>query len=203
MGRRPAHAERRARRAVDGRACARDCRAQTRRHHPSGLRRARAGDAGRTGQRRRHREGHHSHASRAAVRRRMVIAVLPPPRHRAADRPRQRHRVPDHAGAGDHLGRARHRFLLHPPPSRRRFHAGAAQSRHGRAVARSVPLRAHVLADLSASPQRPEDVVRQVVLRPDHARHQLEPRQAVAVRDRARARSRAGHVAGQLRRWPR
>ncbi|MFK4672296.1 glycine/D-amino acid oxidase-like deaminating enzyme [Bradyrhizobium diazoefficiens] len=35
------------------------------------------------------------------------------------------------------------------------------------------------------------------VLRPAHARHQLEPRQAVAVRDRTGARSRARHVAGQ------
>ena len=102
MGRRPAHAERRARRAVDGRAGARDRRAQARRHHSSGLRRARAGDAGRTGERRRHREGHHSHAVGAAGGRRLVVAVLPPPRHRAADRPRQRHRMPHHAGAGDH-----------------------------------------------------------------------------------------------------
>lgn len=62
------------------------------------LRRARAGDTRRTRQRRRHREGHHSHASGAAVGWRVVVAVLPPSRHRVADRSRQRHRMPHHAG---------------------------------------------------------------------------------------------------------
>ncbi len=161
------------------------------------LRRARARDAGRAGQRRRHREGHHPHPIRAAGGRRVVAAVLLAPRHRAADRPRQRHRVPDHAGAGNHLRCARHRFLLHPPPPRRRLHAGAAQPRHGGVAARSVPLRAHVLADPSASPERVEAVVRQVVPRPDRARHELELRQN---RRRSRPNAcaiRAGHVAGQ------
>ena len=85
---------------------------------------------------------------------------------------------------------------------RRRLDGGFTLALRGRgtveAVARPVSLCADVLADLQAAPQGTEAVVRKVVLRPDPARHQLEPRQAFAVRGRARARPGARHVAGQF-----
>jgi len=51
---------------------------------------------------------------------------------------------------------------------------GAARPRHGGSVAGSVSLCQNLLADLQAAPQGAETVVRKIVLRPDHARHQLE-----------------------------
>jgi len=76
LDRRLAHAERWARRALDGGTCARNRRAPSRRHHPPGLRGPWSRDPGRTGEFGRHREGDHPHAVGSARGRGVVLAVL-------------------------------------------------------------------------------------------------------------------------------